>query len=371
MKDPRVEKLAEVLVHHSTKLQKGENVLIEAISVPEEISIALIETARAAGANPYLWIKNNRINRTLLINATKEQLELIGEMELNWMKRMDAYIGVRGGDNVNELSDVPGEQMRLYQDLILKPVHFEERVNNTRWVVLRYPSPSFAQQAGKSTEAFEEFFFNVCTMDYEKMERAMQPLVKLMEQTDRVHITGPGTDLRFSIKGIPVIGCSGTHNIPDGEVFTAPVRDSVNGEITYNTPTIYQGVTFSDIYLRFENGKIVEARADKTEKLNEILDTDEGARYVGEFALGFNPYVVNPMLDILFDEKMAGSFHFTPGQAYDDADNGNKSNVHWDMVMRQTPELGGGEIYFDGQLIRKDGLFVPDELQGLNPEQLK
>jgi aminopeptidase len=238
-------------------------------------------------------------------------------------------------------------------------------------VILRYPNASFAQQAGMSTDAFEDFFFDVCTLDYRKMEAAMQPLKKLMGQTDKVRITGPGTNLQFSIKGIPIIGCSGTHNIPDGEVFTAPVRHSVNGFIQFNTPTIYQGVTFSEVFLRFENGKIIEARADKTEKLNEIFDTDEGARYVGEFALGFNPYITKPMLDILFDEKIAGSFHFTPGQAYEVADNGNRSNIHWDMVMRQTPDQGGGEIYFDNKLIRQNGLFVLDELKGLNPENLK
>jgi len=287
------------------------------------------------------------------------------------MKQMDAYIGIRGGMNVNELADVPQEKMRAYQDFFLKPVHFEERVNNTRWVILRYPNESFAQLAHMSTAAFEDFFFDVCTLDYEKMEKALQPLKKRMEKTDRVRLTGPETDLRFSIKDIPVIGCSGSHNIPDGEVFTAPVRDSVNGHIQYNTPTIYQGTPFSDVFLRFENGKVVEAKADKTEKINEILDTDEGARYVGEFALGFNPYITKPMLDILFDEKMAGSFHFTPGKAYEDANNGNRSNIHWDMVMRQTPEFGGGEIRFDDALIRKDGRFVPDDLQGLNPENLK
>jgi aminopeptidase len=371
MKDPRIQKLSEVLVHHSTKLQAGDNVLIEAFSIPDSLVKALIRTATAAQAKPYLWIKDYGLIRDMLIHASEEQLKLVGEMELSWMKKMDAYIGIRGGLNVNELSDVPQDKMKLYQDHILKPVHFQERVNNTRWVVLRYPTPSFAQQAGKSSDAFEDFFFDVCTMDYNKMDTAMQPLVRLMENTDRVHIKGPETDLHFSIKGIPVVGCSGTHNIPDGEVFTAPLRNSVNGYIKFNTPTIYHGVTFSDVYLRFENGKVLEAKSDKIEKLNEILDTDEGARYIGEFALGFNPYIINPMLDILFDEKISGSFHFTPGQAYEDADNGNKSNVHWDMVMRQTAETGGGEIYFDGKLIRKDGLFVPDDLKGLNPENLK
>jgi aminopeptidase len=371
MKDPRLEKLADILIHHSTKLQKGEKILIEAFDIPNVLVQVLVKKAAAAGAQPFVWIKQREVDRQLLIHASESQLKQLGEHELTLMKQMDAYIGIRGGLNVNELSDVPQQQMRMYQDFVLKPVHFEERVNHTKWCILRYPTPSFAQQAGKSTEAFEDFFFDVCTLDYTRMEKAMQPLKKLMEQTNRVHIKGPGTDLRFSIKGIPVIGCAGTHNIPDGEVFTAPVRNSVNGTIAFNTPTIYHGITFNDVTLTFENGKIIRATADKSEKLNEILDTDEGARYVGEFAIAFNPYITEPMLDILFDEKIAGSFHFTPGKAYEDAYNGNHSNIHWDMVMRQTPETGGGEIWFDDVLIRKDGLFVIDELKGLNPENLK
>jgi aminopeptidase len=228
-----------------------------------------------------------------------------------------------------------------------------------------------AQQAGKSTEAFEAFYFNVCTMDYRRMGQAMKPLKARMVATDRVRIVGPGTDLRFSIKGIPAICCDGKVNIPDGEVFTAPVRTSINGTLQYNARSIYQGVIHDNVRFVFKEGKIVEATSTNTAHLNKVLDTDEGARYVGEFAIGFNPYVTEPMLDILFDEKIAGSFHFTPGNAYDEADNGNKSVVHWDLVCMQTPQHGGGEIWFDDTLIRKDGLFVPDDLRSLNPDRLK
>jgi aminopeptidase len=250
-------------------------------------------------------------------------------------------------------------------------VHSEERVKNTKWCVMRYPNGSMAQSAQMSTEGFEDFFFQVCLIDYQKMEKAMRSLVKRMEQTDEVRIVGPGTDLTFSIKGIPVIPCAGTHNIPDGEVFTAPVRDSVNGTLSYNTPTVYQGYTFENVVLNFREGKIVEATAgSQTERLNKILDTDEGARYIGEFAIGVNPYIHHPMKDILFDEKINGSFHFTPGQAYEDADNGNRSAIHWDMVCIQRADYGGGKIYFDGELIRENGLFLPEDLQALNPENL-
>ena len=370
MHDSRLEKLANVLTTHSTKVQPGEFVLIEGFDIPEEMIIALIRAVREAGGIPLVEIKQNRIQRELIRNADEEGLKLIGEYEGYRMERVQAYIGIRGSQNIAEMSDVPTEGMRAYEKHWLTPVHFDIRVSKTKWVVLRWPSPSMAQSAKMSTEAFEDFYFDVCTLDYNHMEKAILPLKALMEGTDEVHITGQGTDLKFSIKDIPVIPCTGERNIPDGECFTAPVRESVNGVIYFNTPTLYQGTVFNDICLHFENGKIVEASANNSEKLNDILDTDPGARYIGEFAIGFNPYINTPMLDILFDEKIAGSFHFTPGQAYEVADNGVRSSVHWDMVMIQTPEHGGGEISFDGILIRKDGQFIHPELEGLNPENL-
>jgi aminopeptidase len=297
-------------------------------------------------------------------------MALTGEIEKFRMEKMNAYIGLRGSENLNEHSDVPADRMAIYQRLWLKPVHFGVRLPHTKWVVLRWPTPGMAQQAGMSTEAFEDFYFDVCTLDYAKMGEAMKPLVELMKKTDRVRLVGPGTDLRFSIKGIPVIPCSGGQNIPDGEVFTAPVKTSVNGTIRYNTQSLYLGTKFSDIELTFRDGKIVQAKGNPQDRLDQIFDSDEGARYVGEFAIGVNPYVKKPMLDTLFDEKISGSIHFTPGNSYDDAPNGNSSQVHWDLVLMQTPEVGGGEIWFDDRLIRKDGLFVIDELKGLNPDRL-
>ena len=370
MYDPRFDKLANILTTHSTKVQPGEFVLIEAIDIPQEMVIALIRSVRKAGGIPIVELKQNRIQREIILHGDDSGIKLIGEYEAYRMEKVQAYIGIRGSHNITEMSDVPTAATQRYYKFWLTPVHFNIRVPKTKWVVLRWPLPSMAQQAKMSTEAFEDFYFNVCTLDYRQMARAMEPLKALMEATDEVHIVGKGTDLRFSIKDIPVIPCAGEKNIPDGECFTAPVRDSVNGTIHFNTPTISQGTTFTDVRLRFENGKIVEASANHTEKLNEILDTDEGARYIGEFSIAFNPYIKTPMLDILFDEKIAGSFHFTPGQAYEEADNGVRSAVHWDMVMIQRAEYGGGEIYFDGKLIRKDGHFVIPALATLNPENL-
>ena len=370
MHDPRLDKLASVLTTHSTTVQPGEFVLIEGIDIPQEMVIALIRSVRKAGGIPLVELKQNRIQREIILGGDDAGIKLMGDYETYRMKKVQAYIGIRGSHNITELSDVPSEAMQRYQKYWIRPLN-DYRVPHTKWVVLRWPYPAMAQQAQMSTEAFEDYYFDVCTLDYSRMERAMQPLKTLMEETDEVHIVGEGTDLLFSIKDIPIIPCAGEKNIPDGECFTAPVRDSVNGTILFNTPTIYQGTTFTDIRLGFENGKIVEATANNTEKLNAILDTDEGARYIGEFAIAFNPYITDPMLDILFDEKIAGSFHFTPGQAYEEADNGVRSAVHWDMVMIQTPEYGGGEMSFDGNLIRKDGRFVHPALAALNPENLK
>jgi aminopeptidase len=371
MRDPRYEKLAQLLIHHSTRLQEGENILIEAFDAPAEMTVAIVRAVQEVGGRPLVNIRQAAVQRALLQGATEEAMQANAEVALHQMQQVQAYIGLRGGHNTAEMSDVPTEKMRLYNRLWMHPVHLEQRVKKTRWCVLRFPLPAMAQEAQMSTEAFENFFFDVCTMDYSKMHRAVEPLRELMARTDRVHIVGPGTDLRFSIKDIGVIPCYGTHNIPDGECFTAPVRDSVNGTITFNAPTIEHGVTHEKVFLRLENGKIVEATSSNTKQLNEVLDSDEGARYIGEFSIAFNPYILQPMKDILFDEKIAGSFHFTPGQAYEEADNGNRSEVHWDMVCIQRPEFGGGQIFFDDVLIRQDGEFVLDELKGLNPANLK
>lgn len=370
MRDPRTRQLAKLIVNHSCALQSGEAVLIEAFDLADGLVLDLVEETQAVGAIPVVSLRNNAVIRAQLRSATEAQLRVQAALELNQMKSVQAYIGIRASENVNELSDVPGDKMRMYQDIVAKPVHLDYRVNHTRWVVLRYPNASMAQLANQSTEAFESFYFNVCNVDYARMRDAMKPLVERMKRTDRVHLKGPGTDLRFSIKGIGVIPCFGERNIPDGECFTAPVRDSVEGVIRYNTPSVYLGTTYDQLEFTFEKGRIVKAKGTPQDKLDQLLDTDEGARYIGEFSLGFNPHVLHPMKDTLFDEKIAGSLHFTPGQCYETTENGNRSKVHWDLVLIQRPEYGGGEVWFDGELIRKDGLFVVEDLEGLNPDRL-
>jgi aminopeptidase len=364
MHDDRFEKLAKLLVEYSIRLKRNETVLIEAFDIPAEMTIALIRAVRKAGGVPFAQTYYTRVNRALALEASDRQLNLIASHELARMKKMNAYIAVRGSNNITELSDVPPEKMKLIGRKMRRVQ--DQRVKKTKWVVLRWPTPSMAQLAGMSTEAFEDFYFDVCTLDYRKLLPGMKALKRLMEKTDHVQIKGPGTDLRFSVKGIPAVICGGDRNIPDGEVFTSPVKDSVEGHVTFNAPSIYQGIAFDGIRLEFKSGKVVDATSNETQKLNKILDSDPGARHIGEFSLGFNPRVFQPMRDILFDEKIAGSFHFTPGQAYEEADNGNRSQVHWDMVNIQRPDYGGGEIYFDGKLLRKNGKFLPNQLHSLN-----
>lgn len=372
MNDPRFQILAATIVNHSCQLKAGENILIESFDVPEEMVIALVEAAQRAGGNPHVEMRSTRVLRALQEKTSMQGIQTWAECDLHRMTKMQAYVGLRGGNNANEMSGMPDTQMKIIGAHYQKPVHLEQRVKHTKWVVLRWPSPSMAQLAKTNTASFEDYYFKVCCVDYAKMDRAVQPLVARMKNADRVHIKGPGpTDLKFSIRNVGAVACSGERNIPDGECFTAPICDSVEGVLQYNTPTLYQGCAFANIRFEFAKGKIVKATCDgDQEKLNSILDSDQGARYIGEFSLGFNPMILTPMQDTLFDEKIAGSFHFTPGQCYEEAENGNRSQVHWDIVCIQRPEFGGGTVAFDDQIIRRDGLFLVDDLQGLNPDHL-
>lgn len=372
MLDPRVTRLAELMCDHSLRLSSSDSLLIHAFDVTDEVVAEFTRVALSRGAKVATRLTSTLVHKELLNAMTPDLADLHANIELHEMKQMTAYLALRGGSNLFETSDTSAESRQLWQKHYAVPVVFGQRVPHTKWVVTRWPGPSMAQQASMSTAAFMDFYFRLTTVDYAKMAEACRPLKDLMDRTDRVHITGPGTDLRFSIKDIGAVACCGEANIPDGECFSCPVKESVEGVIQYNTASLYQGTEFRNIRYVVKQGKIVEATCEgRTDELNLILDTDPGARYFGEWSLGFNPQVLHPMLDTLFDEKIAGSMHLTPGNAYEPpGGNGNKSAVHWDTVLIQRPEYGGGELYFDDVLIRKDGLFVIPELTGLNPEAL-
>lgn len=374
MKDKRNEILAKNLIDYSVRLQPGEILYLESKGVPTlELSKEIIKYATQKGGVPFWYYNDESLTRQFLMNATEEQMKKLADFHLPMMKMASAYLGLRGSENPFDLADIDSKQLEKFQKIFYKPVHLEERVKNTKWCVLRFPNNAMAQLAETSQEKFEDFYYDVCNLNYAKMSKAMDPLVELVDKTDMVQIKGPGTDLTFSIKGIPVVKCDGTRNIPDGEIYTAPVRESVNGTITYNTPSLKDGYVFNDISFEFKDGKIIKATSSSFEdKLNETLDTDENARYIGEFAIGVNPFVLHPMKDTLFDEKIRGSFHLTPGCCYDEAPNGNVSAIHWDLVLIQRQDYGGGEMYFDGKLIRKDGVFTDPELEkAFSEENLK
>ncbi len=371
MIDERLKKLAQILIQYSLKVQPGEKVLIETRGSMNEFVKELISQIYSVKGIPFVSLKDPAVDRSLAQGCSEEQLNLMFQWEKTRMLKMDCYIGIRLPENSYEETGIPEEKMDLFNSLYDTKLLMDVRVPFTRWVVLRYPCPSMAQAARMSTEDFEEFYFRTCLLDYEKMSLAMDPLRDLMDRTDQVRITAKDTDLTFSIKNMGAVKCDGQCNIPDGEVYSAPVLDSVNGSITYNTPSMVDGFTFEQIHFEFENGRIVRAEANDSARLNKILDTDKGARYIGEFALGVNPYMSDIMNETLFDEKVMGSLHFTPGNCVEGCHNGNVSEIHWDLVLIQRPEYGGGEIFFDHEMIRKDGRFVREDLKGLNPEELK
>jgi aminopeptidase len=367
MRDPRLEKLAANLLDYSLKLQPGEKLAIESEIASRELVAAVIEGAYQRKAIPFYQVGDARLRRAWFLGAQREQMDLEIAWALRRLEDLDASLYIVSGDNASELADVPPSVMEASRHAS-EPLM--EKYLSKKWCLLRFPTPAAAQAAGMSTEGFEDFCLEVSSLDYARMDKAMDPLVGLMSRTDRVRVVAPGTDLSFSIKGIPVLKAAGKNNIPDGEVFTAPVRDSVDGTILFNTPSLEDGVTYERIRLTFADGKVVESVANEAEKLLQMLDTDEGSRYLGEFALGVNPRIEKPMKDTLYDEKISGSLHVALGRAYDDADNGNRSSLHWDLVLIQTPQWGGGELYFDDVLVRKDGRFALPELEGLNPENL-
>ena len=365
--DSRITQLAKNLIDYSLAVQPGEVLYIDMIGRDtQELGKELIRLATEKGAVPFWNVFDDELTKGFFTGADEKQHALFADFHQKIMERVDAYIGIRGPLNPFELSDLTSAQKEMKQKHFSEVVHMRTRLKK-RWCVLRYPNAAMAALAKKSVTNFEDFYFNVCNLDYARMSAAMNPLVELMTKTDRVRIVSPGTDIEFSIKGVPVIKCDGKLNIPDGEVFTAPIKNSMNGRIAYNTTSFYQGTLFRNITLEVKNGRIERFTSpENNTELEQIFASDAGARYFGEFAIGVNPFIRNPMNDTLFDEKIYGSIHLTPGNSYDDAPNGNNSTVHWDLVLIQTPAYGGGELYFDGKLIRKDGRFVLPQLEALN-----
>ena len=363
MYDPRNKALADKIISYSTKTQPGERVMIELFGI-NGIHLAQ-EMARAtldAGAVPFIVVRDTETERIIRERGTREIWKSFRDIQgLPLMKEMDVYVGVRAAENIYELSGVGKEENKAYSEEYLLPVHMEERVNNTRWCVMRYPSPAFAMNAKMPTDKFADFYYKACLLDYSLLNDRMKPLHELLARSRELKLVGEGTDISFSIEGQNWIPCAGDVNIPDGEIFSAPLLTSVNGTISY-APTVYEGKPFEYIKLVVKDGVVVDFDSSNNKGLEEILSTDEGARRFGEFSFGTNPYIDQPMYDILFDEKIWGSNHLTLGKCYDIAPNGNNSAIHWDLVCI------GADVYLDGEMIRKGRQFVREELMPLNPE---
>jgi len=370
MRDERLGRLARQLVNRSVALQKGEHLLVSSTGAENPLVVEIIRCAYEAGGYPHLDIQNHALKKEVLLGYDEEAARVDAAWEAARMEGMDASISVVTTDNPMEMGEVPREKLALYARLVGHPVNRRRREGRVRWCVALYPTPFYAFSAGMSLRRFEDYYFDVCCLDYTRLGGAMDRLRALMERTEQVRILREGTDLCFSIRGVPKACSKGERNVPDGEVYTAPVRDSVNGTIAFNVPSTFQGVRFEGVRLRFENGRVAWAESSRPEALNRILDTDSGARFVGEFAFGVNPRLLTPIGQTLFDEKIAGSVHLALGHALDLTDNGNRSAIHWDLVAILRPDFGGGEVYFDGALIQKDGRFLPGELEDLNPSVL-
>ena len=357
--------LSRKIVNYSLKLKEGEKVLITTMIEAKPLVLSLIEEMKDKNIVPMVRFTDPEVTAALTNMTDDKRIELLKKLGMEDVEHYDAFISIRYTTNDYENKEVSTSIVKKIGEALKKSSNI--RTNERKWVLLNYPSKLDAYKASMKSSTYFKYAMNVMNVDYKDLGERIKPLKELMEKTDKIRITGPNTDITFSIKNMPIIPCLGTCNLPDGEIYTAPIRKSINGVITYNTSSPYQGEVFKNVCLKFKDGKIIEATCEgDNQKLNEIFDTDEGARYIGEFSLGLNPEILNPMGDILFDEKIIGSLHFTPGASYDDASNGNKSSVHWDLVLIQRKEYGGGEIYFDDVLVRKDGLFVLKELLQLN-----
>ncbi len=362
----KLEELSSTIVNYSLEVKENEKVLITCqTEEPKPLVKELIKKIYENNAVPTVKIIDHEISALEKELANQSKIKLLKEIGKFEVDNYDCFINIRYTTNEYEHNKVDKEITKKIGSALEQIDNI--RINKRRWVLLNYPSRLDAYKAGMKTDDYFNYAIDVMNYDYFKMYNNIKPLKDLMEKTDNVRIIAPDTDITFSIKGMNVIPCCGKCNIPDGEIYTAPIKTSVNGIITYNTKSPYQGNVYNKVSLRFKDGKIIEAKCDgDNEKLNDIFNTDDGARYIGEFAIGVNPLIKHPMGDILFDEKIIGSIHFTPGRAYEDAFNGNTSSIHWDLVLIQREDYGGGEIYFDHKLIRKDGKFVIDELKQLN-----
>lgn len=361
MADERIKKLAEILVDYSTEVKKGDYVYLTTTSFePYPLIEEIYKKVLQKGA--YLFPRigfdpNVTIDSVFLRYACEEQLNHLPEIALEEMRKMDVTILIGADINTRELSGIKPERIAMRKKAI-RPV-IDEVINNTKRIVTRYPTNAYAQDAGMSLKDFEDFYYGACLINWKEESRKQDKVKEVFDAGKTVRIIGKETDLTFSIEGRPGIKCDGKRNMPDGEVFYAPVEDSASGVISYSFPAVYLCNEVDGIVLKFKDGKVVEARAEKNEEfLRAMLETDTGSRFIGEFGIGVNYQINQFVRNILFDEKIGGTIHLALGNAYEKSGGKNRSGIHWDMVkdLRE-----GGEIHLDGKVVQKNGLWVFDK----------
>ncbi len=354
MADQRILKAAKILVEHSTKVKKGETVQIITDHLARPLAIEVLKLVLKRGAYPIIHTSLPGSAHTFYKHANKDQLQHVHESLMHEMKRTDVIIYISAPTNTRELSELDPKKLALRRKATERISRY--RVENTRWVLFDYPCEALAQEASMSIEEFEDFVFSATNIDWSKEGKRQEKLKRILDKGKQVHIIGKNTDLRFSIEGRTAIKCFGKHNMPDGEVFIAPVETTTEGCIEYSFPAIYSGGEVDGITLEFKRGKVVKAHATKNnDLLQAMLNTDPGARRLGEFGVGTNYNIKRHIKQILFDEKIGGTIHLAVGSAYKEGGGKNKSGLHWDMILdlRQ-----GGKIIVDNRVIQENGKFL-------------
>ncbi len=363
MTDELLAKLVDRVLDFALEIGPTDCLYIEAKDIAPEATAAFVEGAKKRGATAIADNESSLSNSEIARRLTKEQAEIMASRKLK-KAQASTVVLVLDGTPVALESDLPSDKLSL---LLKVRAPFSSFVSkNRKWTRLRWPNPSMAQQANQEWDAFVDSWAQACLFDWSSVASETERLRQIIEDANQVRIVGENTDLAFSIAGIPACLCCGRENIPGGEVFTAPVKKSVNGEVFFNVPSSHASTIFGRVSLCFKDGKVVSSQAETNDnKLKRLLATDKGASFLGEFALGLNPKITAPLFDTHFDEKIAGSFHLALGRAYDCADNGNRSQLHWDLVSIQRRDFPG-TIYLDNQVLRKDGLFADDTFRVLN-----
>jgi len=367
--DHRINKHAKVLINYSLQLKLGETVLISTDISCLKLANEVYREALKAGAHPQIKIDSNELQEIFLKNATSKQLSFHHENELTNVKTFDAFITLIGSENTRALTsiDTKRQKLRMQSGKDIADIYQDRmRAKEIRWVGTMYPTSGFAMDANMSLSEFEEFVYDACLLNdddpisaWEKIEAQQEKICKFLNTKSRIRFVSDETDISMNIKGRTWVNCCGKVNFPDGEVFTGPVEDSVEGFIKFSYPAIFQGKKIENVRLRFDKGKVVEATADKGEEfLLEILDTDPGARFVGEIAIGTNYGIDRLIKHMLFDEKIGGTIHLALGRSIPGSGGVNSSLIHWDMLCDMRKD---GKIYADDELIYKNGNFIIDQ----------